>query len=233
MNEYDTINSFSVDNSKTIDSFDDYLSLFKNKEKALEKALDIRKFEIDLYWKRATYFWAFIALAFAAYFMVFKEFEFMAEHKTFYNEILLGISMFGLFLSLCWFCVNKGAKYWQENWEKHVDLLEDEIIGPLYKTTVDNLQNTWDVINPFCSYKFSVGKINLLLSFFVVFVWIVITGNRLCIILKLPEKWSWVNETLVIAAGLVFIIMLFKGCKSSGTNGSKKFAMKKRNIIDK
>ena len=30
--------------------------------------MDIRKFEIDLYWKRAAYFWAFIAATFAGYF---------------------------------------------------------------------------------------------------------------------------------------------------------------------
>jgi hypothetical protein len=29
-------------------------------QKALGYTLDIRKFEIGLYWKRATYFWAFI-----------------------------------------------------------------------------------------------------------------------------------------------------------------------------
>ena len=32
--------------------------------RALAYALDIRKFEIELYWKRGTYFWAFIAAAF-------------------------------------------------------------------------------------------------------------------------------------------------------------------------
>lgn len=37
-------------------------------EKALQFALDIRKFEIDLYWKRATYFWAFLAVTLAGYF---------------------------------------------------------------------------------------------------------------------------------------------------------------------
>ena len=30
-------------------------------------AADIRKFEIELYWKRATYYWTFIAAAFAGY----------------------------------------------------------------------------------------------------------------------------------------------------------------------
>ncbi len=38
-------------------------------KKALELALEIRKFEIELYWKRATYFWAFITIALAGYVM--------------------------------------------------------------------------------------------------------------------------------------------------------------------
>src|ERR1035437_1957034 len=34
---------------------------------ALKTALDVRKFEIELYWKRTTYFWAFIVAALVAY----------------------------------------------------------------------------------------------------------------------------------------------------------------------
>ena len=34
---------------------------------ALKQALDIRKFEIDLYWRRANYFWTFIGAAFVGY----------------------------------------------------------------------------------------------------------------------------------------------------------------------
>ena len=37
----------------------------KKYEKALEYALETRKFEIELYWERAKYFWAFIAASFA------------------------------------------------------------------------------------------------------------------------------------------------------------------------
>ena len=42
-----------------------YLGQFQRGEleTALEHALDIRKFEIELYWKRAAYVWAFIAAA--------------------------------------------------------------------------------------------------------------------------------------------------------------------------
>lgn len=34
---------------------------------AYKTAMDVRKFEIELYWKRATYFWTFIGLSLAAY----------------------------------------------------------------------------------------------------------------------------------------------------------------------
>ena len=39
----------------------------KKLENAFKTALDTRKFEIELYWKRTTYFWAFIAFFFSMY----------------------------------------------------------------------------------------------------------------------------------------------------------------------
>lgn len=44
-----------------------FLDDVEKNEKALAYALDIRKFEIDLYWKRASYFWTFIAATFAGF----------------------------------------------------------------------------------------------------------------------------------------------------------------------
>jgi hypothetical protein len=45
----------------------------ERQKQALKQALDIRKFEIDLYWKRAIYFWTLIAAAFAGYFALHKD----------------------------------------------------------------------------------------------------------------------------------------------------------------
>ena len=47
-------------------SQEDFLKDFsgEKRKKALKQVLDIRKFEIELYWKRATYFWTFIAAMF-------------------------------------------------------------------------------------------------------------------------------------------------------------------------
>jgi lipopolysaccharide export LptBFGC system permease protein LptF len=60
-----------------ITSKKEYLELYSGNQTkskkhidALNHALDIRKFEIELYWKRAAYFWTFIAAAFAGYFLL-------------------------------------------------------------------------------------------------------------------------------------------------------------------
>ena len=55
---------------KKVDDINDYKALFvdeKVRESALKQALDIRKFEIELYWKRTAYFWTLIAATFAGY----------------------------------------------------------------------------------------------------------------------------------------------------------------------
>lgn len=101
------------------------------KREALKQALDIRKFEIELYWKRATYFWGFLIVIFAGYFAVLGSDTIGETSKL---NMLLIISCIGFLFSAGWFLVNKGSKYWLNNWEKHVDNLEDEIMGPLYKS---------------------------------------------------------------------------------------------------
>src|SRR5687767_7582000 len=101
----------------------------EKKKAALEHALETRKFEIELYWKRATYFWTFIAAAFAAYGVIQASKD--IAQKT-HLSVLVGV--LGVVFSFAWQAVNRGSKHWQENWENHVASLEDGIIGPLYKT---------------------------------------------------------------------------------------------------
>ena len=103
---------------------------------ALQHALDIRKFEIELYWRRTTYFSAFISVAFAGYFYVIS-------NKNGDNFYAFVVACIGFFLSCAWWLVNKGSKFWHENWENHVDLLEDDFLGPLYKTVLYRHQNAF------------------------------------------------------------------------------------------
>jgi hypothetical protein len=140
----------------------DRFSLYANdptQEKILERALDIRKFEIDLYWKRTGYFWGLIAALFAG------KVGFLSDKDPKYIFL---VSCIGLILSLSWYLANRGSKYWQENWERHVDALEDEIIGPLYKTTLSSRYKKHHLLK---SYPFSVSKINQIISLYITFIW--------------------------------------------------------------
>jgi hypothetical protein len=72
--------------------------------------------------------------------------------------------------------VNKGSKFWQENWENHVELLEDKIFGPLYKTIAKRPDNPTSFIDSIVDFfvaptPFSVSRVNQLVSIFMVSIW--------------------------------------------------------------
>lgn len=159
-------------------SNEEYKSAFTQKKsvsgesiniKALEGALDIRKFEIDLYWKRATYFWTFIAATLAGFVAVQAA---PSSNKTDLSVLLCNL---GIVFSFGWLCVNRGSKYWQENWEKHVDMLEDPVNGPLYKVVLSRGRpkgaEEWIVHLLTGPSQISVSKINQLISLFVTLMW--------------------------------------------------------------
>lgn len=133
--------------------------------RALTAALDIRKFEIDLYWKRATYFWTFIAAAFAGYALTYKT---SGDHEPWLSLLF---SALGLVFAFAWYLVNRGSKFWQNNWERHVDLLEEMTLGPLYTVVfaADSGPNPLTAAG-----QFSVTKINQMLSLFVTVVWLLL-----------------------------------------------------------
>ncbi len=104
---------------------------------AFKCAHDIRKFEIDLFWKRGTYYWAFILAAFTAHFAAVNfllkgkclSFEYLCSRSALSLVVLCVTSFFCFFFSFAWMLMNKGSKYWQKNWESHIDELESEFSG--------------------------------------------------------------------------------------------------------
>lgn len=151
----------------------------KKREKALERAWKNRDFEIGLYWKRATYFWAFIAATFTGYFIV-------ADTKeSTYLELVL--ASMGLMFSIAWYQVNRGSKGWQENWEKHIDMLENKITGPIYKIILPK------------NFP-SVSKVNMKVSAFVIFIWFIliikyffkIDNHYIC------QNFSWMEGGIIL-----------------------------------
>lgn len=169
-----------------------YKSKFSGKEeKALLQALDIRKFEIELYWKRATYFWTFIGATMAGFLAI------QASTITNKQDLAVILTCLGVVFSFAWFCVNRGSKFWQENWEKHVDILEDDVTGPLYKVVLsrNNEMSFKDkAINKITgATNISVSKVNQLISLYVSILWAFLLFYSLPVFsLTKPVNWFYV-----------------------------------------
>jgi len=180
---------------------------------AIAHALEIRKFEIENYWRRAGYFWALIGAAFAGYFIIFKE----PNGNQF---VLSTISSVGMVFSFAWYCVNRGSKYWQENWENHVDLLEDDIIGPLYKTVTETVCDGKGkniirhlkgvLIDP---KALSVSKINQIVSLFIFLIWVALVFISL-FPAKHTEEIAW-GCIVVVSMGVITCIVIPLAAKTN------------------
>jgi hypothetical protein len=188
--------------------FDGKSKTTDKKEKALEYALDIRKFEIELYWKRATYFWTFIAAALAGYAVIQRISD---EHSK--GELSLLLVCLGVIFSLAWYLVNRGSKFWQNNWERHVDMLEDVTIGPLYKIILSEEDSDKNILRKILTDAgtFSVTKINQILSFFILMVWVLLFFKS--------YYWSWYSNFMTILT-ITTIYILLSWTKSSNTETS-------------
>ncbi len=142
-----------------------------NREKiqlALEYSHRIREFEINLYWTRTNYFWGFQVAFFAAFGLLAQAAVADGAKEAKLVWLLASACLICLFAAafcLLWQFMLMGAKFWQDNWERHVDAIEDEVTGPLYKT--------YFVPNYFGQGKrpFSVTRINQAIVWLVLCLW--------------------------------------------------------------
>jgi len=164
-------------------SEEQYAGMFKKVDlDALKLAVDARKTELDLYWKRASYYWVFLAGSLAGYFGVAKT----NGHPTTFSIVL---SVIGIITSVAWYMVNRGSKAWQVNWEEHVRLLSKEVYGNLFATQLADKKEYrfWKLTDP---YNFSVTKINQWLGVFIIVLWIGIFLREGFMILRNYEAFS-------------------------------------------
>lgn len=155
---------YSINNGNVAEST--FAQTFKKEdlEKALERAWKNRDFEIEMYWKRASYFWTFIGAAFAGYFALIgsKGYHELLKPQFYHVEAL--IITIGLIFSMAWYYVNQGSKAWQVNWEKQIDELENLIGRPNYSTIFFSRKRK----------SFSVSKINKQVSLYVRYIWLIL-----------------------------------------------------------
>lgn len=104
----------------------------------------IREFEINLYWTRTTYIWATqaaligISLLFRTFGDTTVVFDFpeirISTAPSFSSLIaILLLSTLALIVAALWSLLLDGAKFWQNNWERHVDILGEELNENLYQ----------------------------------------------------------------------------------------------------
>lgn len=127
----------------------------ESQKAALERAHELRKFEIENYWKRSSYFWGFQVISFGALALTAKD-------GRFYPPVVLIVSVLGALAALTGVLTARGSKFWQSNWEAHVDLLETEVEGNLHKTALIEGRNV----------SFSVSRVNERLLEILMTAWI-------------------------------------------------------------
>jgi hypothetical protein len=174
--------------------------------KALDRAYQLRTFEIEHYWKRATYFWAFQAAIFAAVFAALGLRN--PNAATDWGPITVALSVLGLLTAVGHSLSARGSKFWQENWEKHIDMLEDKIKGRLHKT----------IWLPEGKVSFSVSEVNQTLSFFFIAFWVVVILYVAYKFVGLPSleyllnisAW-WLIIAVIIAIGVGWLLRQTSG----------------------
>lgn len=211
------------DEQEFIDRFKgDSASVNTKISRAYEKAWDARKHEIDNYWKRTTYFWAFQVTSFTAYTLIINSQNYNKLPREHPFTLFFSISI-GLITAIAWALVNIGSKFWQRHWEKQIDMLEDENTGPLYKTiyAYNNIKT------------FSVSKINEIVSRFFIFVWLALGINYILENLTFAGGISDIAyvEIIILFALGYFILSMFKGF-GRGRFGISKFSFYSRKVFD-
>jgi hypothetical protein len=189
-------------------------------EKAFNKAWETRDFEINKFWTRSAYFGGFISAIFIGYTSIITG---DSNGEAIKMHIDLYLILLGMLFSTAWLLAIKGSKSWQENWEAHIEKLEDYVTGPLYKTIYYNGK-------PY----YSVSRISEFLAWVVIVTWV------LLFIQNVIDKCAFIAEKmkptilctfamLSIAATMIFILLLIFNFGQS----SEKYKTKKRKFLDR
>lgn len=189
-------------------------------QEAYNKAHDIRKFEIDLYWKRAAYFWVFEALLFVAYGSCLQS---ICKQEAITPYIQFGLPLLaggGIILTILWISSMLGSKFWQKNWELHIDQLENAISGHLHKTVCfksgGNMcyYSTDDKTS--ANNHFSVSNINLCVGLLVMCSWLMMFFIALVVLSN-----EYPNHYWVLSLYLIVLFLLIYGFRKHTYSGSK------------
>jgi hypothetical protein len=172
-------------------------------EKRLDISIQIRNFEIDLFWKRALFFWGFIASAFVGY----------AALRG--SDLRIVVACFGMVCSAAWTLSNRGSKYWQESWETKVERYEVPAIGELFAKEESEQfdKGCW-----LRGRKYSVSKLTIALSDYVFLLWLTLVVGELARITLELQFSSNLRTTFIIgfiALSFIYLLLFLVLCKKT------------------
>ncbi|ENN8395791.1 hypothetical protein ACAX60_004429 [Serratia marcescens] len=189
-------------------------------EEAYNKSHDIRKFEIELYWKRSTYFWTLISVLVAICGVVSAAFLKDGKFPTELRSFLFCTSILGYFISLHFLITCVSGKQWQENWERHIDILESYFSGNLYKLNLVKGK-----------LRYSISLSNEIIVAAITFAWIIIIIYNM---LDIPKAIMWKGVTFLIVITAAYLWMSLKRSKNTDIDITFNIrTVKSANIIGK
>lgn len=191
------IKCYSFENNNTPEDNTEGKPNKKLIEKALDIALDTRKFEIELYWKRTAYFILFIGAIFVGYYTV------LSGSKS--HWISLFLAALGFLLSLLWYMANQGSKFWQENWEAHIEELSTYLGTPIFGIIKSRKDS---IYKPTGHYPFSVSKVNQIVSLIITISWF-LTFIREALIFNEKDKQN-IKNFIANCSSLDTVLIFFK-----------------------
>lgn len=114
-------------------------------------------------------------------------------------RIDLYLVLLGFLFSLSWWLVILGSKCWQQNWEAHIDRLENYVSGPIYKTIYYSGDRFY-----------SVSKLNEIMAIVVFLVWCGLFGQYTYSHFSFTLNFNKIDflATAVILATLLFACAL-------------------------
>jgi hypothetical protein len=174
-------------------------------EAALTRAYQLRTFEIEHYWKRATYFWGFQIAIFAAFGLIWKSDNNLINEWT---ALTIPLASLGILTALANSLSARGSRFWQENWEKHIDMLEDTIEGRLYKTVWLKDGNR----------SYSVSRVNRFLSDYFIVFWGLIFLYTIWRIVRIRYDVMWISGLQIVFTyrWMIYIAVMFLATVSAG-----------------
>ena len=168
-----------------------------------EKIFELRKFEIENFWKRTLFFWGTITIIYAGYF------------SASLGHFQIIITLIGVLFNIVFSLSTRGSKYWQEHWESIAVVYENELDFKLFRTETSYLINTHNKSIYTKPYRFSVSKLTMLLSDLSVITWIILWIKELIeLFLKniLRFEFSFYNSSIHwLTVGITVIHLLLIG----------------------